>query len=111
MAVQKCTLSIEQLNELAGRLFVLAEHTLADRQAAADMRNAARACSDLSGTRFGIDEIADKLMKYPDAIKLKQKTKLTEIHADIINFMDELNDLIGKSLEDEERAIAEGRQI
>jgi hypothetical protein len=57
MAKQNCTLSYNELNELSGRLFVLADFTLADRQAAADMRNAARAVSDLALLRFAIAEI------------------------------------------------------
>jgi hypothetical protein len=58
MATQQCTLAYSDLNELSGRLFVLAEYTLGDRQAASDIRNAARAVSDLASIRFAIEEIA-----------------------------------------------------
>jgi hypothetical protein len=58
MAAQLCNLPYSELNELSGRLFVLAEYTLGDRQAAADMRNAARAVSDLASLRFALEELA-----------------------------------------------------
>jgi hypothetical protein len=58
MATQQCTLAYSDLDELSGRLFVLAEYTLGDRQAAADMRNAARAVSDLATLRFAVEELA-----------------------------------------------------
>jgi hypothetical protein len=45
-------------NELSGRLFLLADCILAVRQAAADMRNAARAASDLASLHFGVEQIA-----------------------------------------------------
>jgi hypothetical protein len=58
MATQLCNLPYFELNELSGRLFVLAEYTLADQQAAADMRNAARAVSDLASLRFALADLA-----------------------------------------------------
>ena len=60
MATQLCNLPYSELNELSGRLFVLAEHTLGDRQAATDIRNAARAVSDLASLRFALAEIVVK---------------------------------------------------
>jgi hypothetical protein len=58
MATRLCNLQYSELNELSGRLFVLAEYTLGDRRAVADMRNAARAVSDLASLRFAIEELA-----------------------------------------------------
>lgn len=58
MAEKLFNLAHSELNELAGRLFVLADYTLGDRQAAADMRNAARAVSDLASLRVAITELA-----------------------------------------------------
>jgi hypothetical protein len=58
MAEKLCNLAYSELNELSGRLFVLADYTLCDRQAAADMRNAARPVSDLATIKFAIEEIA-----------------------------------------------------
>jgi hypothetical protein len=104
MAVQLCNLQYSELNELSGRLFVLAEHTLADRQAAADMRNAARAISDLSSARFGIEELADKLSKFADQIEEWYGTRTDyRIYRAVVEFANELCGLIGRSVEDEER--------
>jgi hypothetical protein len=58
MAEQNCNLSYSDLEQLSERLFALAHRTRADYQAAADIRNAARAVSDLAGLRFALKEIA-----------------------------------------------------
>jgi PHP family Zn ribbon phosphoesterase len=64
----------------------------------------------------GVEQIADKLGAYADAIEeLDTAPKLASIHHNIIEFANDLRGLIGKSAEEEELAIeremaAEGRQ-
>jgi hypothetical protein len=89
MAKQNCTLSFSELNELSGRLFVLADFTLADRQAAADMRNAARAASDLSSLRFGIEELVAEMNVYLERVNNRGVTQQVE------NYAAELLSLLG----------------
>jgi hypothetical protein len=94
MAKQNCTLSYSELNELSGRLFVLAGFTLADRQAAADMRNAARAASDLSSLRFGIQELVTEINAFVERTPMKPE-HLFDIYMQLESVAGELLGLLG----------------
>jgi hypothetical protein len=101
MAKQNCTLSYSELNELSGRLFVLADFTLADRQAAADMRNAARAVSDLSSLRFRIQELVTEINAFIERTPMKPE-HMFDIHMQVESCAGELLGLLGYGQEAQE---------
>jgi hypothetical protein len=94
-ATRLCILSIEQLNALSARLGEM-QDVARNPAYCADLQQARFAIADLSSSRFGIKEIADKLHDYAD----EKLCDYGEIHTAILVFMDDLDSLLGEGVGD-----------
>jgi hypothetical protein len=106
-------LPYRELQTLASRLSETSE-TIRNPAFRADLHQASLAVSDLASIKFGLEEIVGKIIdqafnRQSEAIA-KDKEDLAQFAADVVIYGDELRGLIGKSAEEEERALAEGRQ-
>jgi hypothetical protein len=95
-------LSYSELAELAVRLNETSE-TIRNPAVRADLLQAAGAVSDLASIKFGVEEIADKIIDHAfetqSESRVAEKEEIVEFAGDFMNYGAELLSLIGKDVE------------
>jgi hypothetical protein len=95
-------LSNSELAELAARLNETSE-TIRNLAVRADLLQAAGALSDLASIKFGVEEIADKIIDHAfetqSESRVAEKEEIVEFAGDFMNYGAKLLALIGRDVE------------